>query len=590
MGKLDAIRRRFLGGKKRQDLECALRERNERARVTLRAVGDGVVCVDRHGIVESLNPAAGRLTGWPLEQALGRPLAEIIRLEGDRGVKGLDPLAVEPLPEGRARPFESLLISRGGRRHRVEIAMESVVVEEEEVSGTVLVLRDVTEAHRLTRRLDYQATHDSLTGLLNRRAFEKALQEVLERDRGEGSTHALCYLDLDQFRLVNNTAGHLAGDQLLCQVCDLFRRRLGDRDVLGRLGGDEFGLLLRNCTREAAKEICEQLVKAVAEFRFVWKGASFKIGLSVGVVPIHGHALDSVKLLTQSDVACYSAKEQGRGRVHVYGGDRKNVSQHHHSRLYRAAGLMDALRNDRFFFFCQPIVDLRDDAEEPVSYELLLRLLDTDARLLLPGEFIPAAERFGLMAAIDRWVVRVGLWHFAYSAQGANGAGVSINLSGDSFADPSLLDFLRQQLDDCPLPPSRVCFEITETAAVRNLDRATELIMALKEYGCRFALDDFGSGLCSFTYLKNLPVDYLKIDGGFVRGMLKDSGDRAVVEAINQVGHVLGLKTVAECVETPELEQQVREIGVDFGQGYGLGRPVALEHLDPIPRGVRRAG
>ncbi|MCH9647183.1 MAG: EAL domain-containing protein [Deltaproteobacteria bacterium] len=574
----------------RKAAELELLKQKEQALVTLHSIGDGVITVDSQGCVEYLNPVAEKLTGWNVADAYGRLLSEVFRVFDEDTEAAVLDLLRSCLVEGTVESSgDRLSISRGGRRFSVETTSAPILGNEEEVRGAVLVIKDVTEARQLSKQLAHQATHDPLTGLLNRAAFEGSLQTLVQEESGEGAEHALCYLDLDQFKLVNDTVGHIAGDQLLCQVTTELKRWLRRDDVLGRLGGDEFGLLLKNCSLGDASRIANKLVEALEKTDFTWQGASFKIGVSIGLVPIRESSSDPVKLLSQSDVACYSAKDQGRNRVHIYDG-RSDQASWHHSRLIRAAGLMDALKHDRFLFYGQPIVSLTEEGAQPAFFELLLRLLDGEDRLVLPGEFIPAAERFGLMAAIDRWAVRTGLQEFAHTAQGATGAGVSLNLSGESFADPHLLDFLSIELAASDTPPDLVCFEITETAAVRNLQRATEVITALKEYGCRFALDDFGSGLCSFNYLKTLPVDFLKIDGGFVRNMAEDAGDRGVVEAINQVGHVMGLQTVAECAESPEQLKWLREIGVDFGQGFALGHPQALDYLGTGPQGVRRVG
>jgi Amt family ammonium transporter len=340
------------------------------------------------------------------------------------------------------------------------------------------------------------------------------------------AVYALCYLDLDQFKLVNDTAGHVVRDQLLRQVADLLRTKLRARDTLARLSGDEFSLLLENCPLDRALQITKALVAAMLDFRFTWEGRSFDIGVSIELVCITAEANNTVQLLSQADVACYTAKDRGRNRVHVY---------------------------------------------------------QIEDNLMLPATFIPAAERFGIMAVIDRWVIRT-VCHCAAKEVGSSlGAGIAINLSGNSLKDDSLLDFVRQQLFDTTLPPDRFCFEITETAAIGNLKQATWLITEMKKSGCRFALDDFGSGLSSFTYLKYLPVDYLKIDGSFVRDMVVEPIDHAMVAAINQVGHTMGIQTIAEYAESEANVAQLKALNVDYVQGYAIGSPKPLEGMGYQP-------
>jgi EAL domain-containing protein (putative c-di-GMP-specific phosphodiesterase class I) len=347
-----------------------------------------------------------------------------------------------------------------------------------------------------------------------------------------------------------------------------------ERDTLARLGGDEFGLLLENCPLEKACEIAADLVAAIRDYRFAWAGHTFEIGVNVGLVPITATVESLAQLLSQADVVCYTAKEGGRNRVHVYQADGTESAQRH-SEIVLAAGLRDALEQERFCLFCQPIVPLAANGDMPVRYEVLVRLRDGSGSLLMPDAFIPAAERYGVMGAIDRRVIRAAFRHYSQELV-ASDAEMSINLSGNSLNDNTLLDFIQAQFGEFSLPPERVCFEITETAAIHNLSQAIELMVAIKQHGSRLALDDFGSGLCSFTYLKNLPVDYLKIAGSFVKGMVHDPVDRAMVETIHRIGHLMGKKTVAECVENQDTLDGLRAIGVDYAQGHVIGEPRPL--------------
>jgi Amt family ammonium transporter len=412
----------------------------------------------------------------------------------------------------------------------------------------------------------------------NRREFERRLQELLQRPDDPTEHHVVCYLDLDQFKIVNDTCGHVAGDELLRQVTQLMRGRLRAADTIARLGGDEFGLILQSCPMDRALDVANQIREAIADFRFGWEGKSFSIGVSVGVVAVDGSERDLSQLLASADTACYAAKEAGRNRVHVYQADDTRLVEQK-GQMQWVSRLQSALDDDRLRLYVQPIVPLHGDANERMHYEVLVRL-EEDGKIVLPGAFLPAAERYGMMARIDQWVVNNTLaWVGDRLRQGRFDATLSINLSGASLSDERFRQSLRAMLEHIQLPPASVCFEITETAAVANLSKVVHFIGEVKQLGCAFALDDFGSGLSSFAYLKNLPVDYLKIDGSFVKDIESDPIDLAMVQAINAIGHVMGLKTIAEYVSSEAILDRVREIGVDYGQGYHLGQPVPLTQL-----------
>jgi diguanylate cyclase (GGDEF)-like protein len=384
----------------------------------------------------------------------------------------------------------------------------------------------------------------------------------------------LCYLDLDQFKIVNDTAGHAAGDELLRQIKIILSGMFRDRDTLARIGGDEFGLLLDNCPLERAQIIAQAVVSNIRDHRFHWEGRTYQIGASVGLAPITGELEDTTQLLTQADVACYIAKELGRNRVHLYQRE-DNETVQRHGEILGAAGLRDSLEQGRFRLHYQPIIPLSEPIPHPTRYEALLRVVyksseDANSELVLPAAFIPAAERYGMMGAIDRWVIQAAFREYA-NGVGQTGAQIAINLSGNSLSDETLLDFIEAQFTAQAFPPERVCFEITETAAIQNLRPARELMAALKRRGSQFALDDFGSGLSSFRYLKTLPVDYLKIDGSFVKDMIENPNDCALVAAINQMSHALGIQTIAEYVESQAIVDRLRELKVDYAQGFFFG-------------------
>lgn len=435
--------------------------------------------------------------------------------------------------------------------------------------------RDITEAHSLSQRLKYQATHDALTGLVNRQEFENQLSHILDQTQSSHAQHALCFLDLDQFKIVNDTVGHLAGDILLEQVADLLQANIRQTDILSRLGGDEFGLFLKNCSLEHARIATEKIVAEVSHFRFMWEGQLFKIGVSVGVVPVTAESTDLAQLFAKADIACYSAKNMGRNRVHFYHAQAQDVTEHH-CKLMQVATIRQALEENRFRLYYQPIVPLDIEADIPTCYEILLRLQDSQGRILSPGSFIPAAERYGLMLEIDKWVIQKVLQKYGSYFQNQANAHIAINLSGSSLNDDTLLNFVQEQLSNSPLSPQKICFEITETAAISNFKQAIQFIEKMKEFGCHFALDDFGSGFSSFSYLKRFPVDYLKIDGSLVQDMVKDTTHQVMVSAINQICRSMGIKTIAEFVENGETIVALEEIGVDYLQGYAMGKPQPL--------------
>ncbi|MFA7318291.1 MAG: EAL domain-containing protein [Sulfuricella sp.] len=435
-----------------------------------------------------------------------------------------------------------------------------------------------------TERLSYQASHDALTGLVNRREFERRLERALAIARESGRMYALCYLDLDQFKIVNDTCGHVAGDELLRQLTLLLQSKVRDTDTLARLGGDEFGVLLDNCPPQQAEFVADLLRQTVKDFHFVWKEQSFAIGVSIGLVTINQDTGSLDVVLSCADAACYAAKDKGRNRVHLYREEDGDLVQRQ-GEMNWVARITHAIEENRFRLYYQTIMPLQEPDHEGKHFEILLRLIDDDGQIVPPMAFIPAAERYNLMPSIDRWVVSsaFGLYWKVFpeciKSEEKKCHTFTVNLSGPSLCDEHFLEFIKRQFALYKVPYKHVCFEITETAAITNLTKATDFISELRSHGCRFSLDDFGSGLSSFTYPKNMQVDYLKIDGSFVRDMVDDAIDEAMVSSINQVGHVIGLKTIAEFVENDAVLEKLREMGVDFAQGYGIEHPKPLEDL-----------
>jgi len=561
----------------------ALFEQKERAQVTLAAIGDGVVTTDTQGHVQYMNVIAEQLCGVKIGNGLGKRLAEVMNLvDGVSRAPITDP--VEHCMESQESLHlteHTLLISHGhDSQYSVEVIISPIKDRADQILGIVLVLHDVTELHGMARQLSYQASHDPLTGLINRREFEVHLEEALQRTRRIGQEHAMCYLDLDQFKVVNDTCGHIAGDQLLKQVARILGTCLRDTDCLARLGGDEFGVLLGSCPLPQAQLVAEKLRKTVNEYRFSWEDKIFDIGVSIGLVPIAVESNTLTEIMSAADSACYVAKDSGRNCVYTFMQDDSALAQHH-GQMQWVQRLQRALDNNSFALYYQPIQALNACVAEKGHAELLIRLLDDEQRVVMPNEFLASAERYHLMPQIDRWVIQRAFAHLMQDLDDYQQrfSLFAINLSGQSLGDESFLNFVLEQFRSTAVPYSLICFEITETAVIGNITHAREFIQELRRRGCQFSLDDFGSGLSSFSYLKSLPVDYLKIDGNFVRGILSDDDDYNMVVSINQIGHVMGIRTIAEFVESERIMQTARKIGVDFVQGYHIGEPVPLQGL-----------
>ncbi len=446
------------------------------------------------------------------------------------------------------------------------------------------VERELREAHNRRQhlaaqeRIEHLAYHDVLTGLYNRAEFERRLKQAL-KNASSDKQYALLYLDLDQFKIVNDTSGHIAGDEMLKQVTALLKEPVRGSDILARLGGDEFGVLLENCSLTHAEEVAGRMLQLVEEFRFTWQDKIFSIGVSIGLVMLDSPDQTHTEIMRAADMACYAAKDHGRGRIHVYRPDDAELVQRR-GEMEWVSHISNALQNNQFVLHQQRILALDGSSGGP-SCEFLLRMKGSDGKLIMPGAFLSAAERYGLMPKLDRWVVSNVFKHLSQlfaSNRAKDDSIFFVNLSGATLGDESFLAFVKQALSSSKIPPQAICFEITETAAIANLNNALLFIQHVKSLGCKVALDDFGTGLSSFTYLKTFAAaDYLKIDGGFVRDMLQDPMDAAIVQAINNIGHVAGMKTIAEFVENKDIQNRLTEMGVDYAQGYGIHKPEAIE-------------
>ncbi|MFQ5935541.1 MAG: EAL domain-containing protein [Acidiferrobacterales bacterium] len=568
--------------------KAALDREKKLAQLTLKSIGDGVITTDLVGTVEYINPVAERLTGWSNDEACGLPLSKVFKLVDETtGQVITDP--VKPcLDEGRSFRLSehTLLVHRDeNQESSVEVAVSPIHDRELKGDGTVLVFHDVTEIRGIARRMSYQASHDSLTGLVNRQEFEFRLNGALETACNHGRHHAICYLDLDEFKVVNDTCGHIAGDELLRQLAAALQSGVRESDTLARLGGDEFGVLLEGCPLERAERVAEGLRQIVQNFRFAWEDRVFDIGISIGLVPIDADSGSFTEVMTAADAACYQAKDGGRDRIHVQELDDETVAQRHGA-LQWAGRIDEALKGDRIELYSQQAMPLSAKAQAHHYSEILLRMHDEEGAPIPTAAFLPAAKRYNLMPTIDRWVIRK-FCSFVNDVQLCSEDRIevfAINLSGQSLSDESFLDFVVDQLEHHGVDPRNLCFEITETAAIANLTRAMRFITVLKEKGAHFALDDFGSGLSSFAYLKNLQVDYLKIDGSFIRDTEDDPVDYAMVEIINQIGHVMDIRTIAKSVEQKSVLTKLKELGVDYAQGFEIARPAPLaEYLGHIP-------
>jgi len=553
-----------------------LRREKDKAQITLFSIGEGVVTTDADGLVESLNPTAEVLTGWSLEQAKGRKLVEVFSLRNDIDKKVVGEL-FQAVLQGTSNVVTSddiILVRKDDKEYTVEATAAPIFDDQHHVIGSVIVFRDVTEVRALSLELVYQARHDALTAIFNRHEFERRLQIVLARARATNEVSALCYLDLDLFKVINDTSGHAAGDELLKQIANLIHKQLRRDDIVARLGGDEFGVLLNNCDLKKAEILANSIRQSIVDFRFVWEDNSHELGVSIGVVPVEPDSGTLYDVMRAADVACYAAKDRGRNQVCVYSADDLTLVRRQ-GEMGWVQQIRQAMEQNRFCLAFQLITPLRN-GDKPLV-EILVRI-ESANRLITPTIFMPAAERYHLAPSIDRWVIENSI-KFITSLPAPVRESIDcfcINLSGQSLSEPDMLVFVDRIFTEYGMSPEKICFEITETAAITNLTSASVFMEALKKQQCRFSLDDFGSGLSSFAYLKTLPVDYLKIDGTFVREIATDETDMAMVSSINQVSHIIGIRTVAEYVESEVIRKRVQRIGIDYAQGNYIGEPVPL--------------
>ena len=454
------------------------------------------------------------------------------------------------------------------------------IVNEEQKNNLLFVCEDITEQKKLSEKLSFQASHDALTGLVNRREFEQRINNAISSTKQEQTEHALFFLDLDQFKVINDTCGHLAGDHLLKELAAVINPLIRQGDTLARIGGDEFGVLLENCALNQASNVAEQIRQKINDYKFIWDNKELGVGVSIGVVPINESTTSITVVMSDADAACYIAKEAGRNKIHIYQhGDEEIASRH--GEMTWVTRLQDALSNDRFTLMAQEIVSNKEPDTNSLHIEILLRMLEDDDSIISPDQFLPTAERYNLSPDIDRWVIRTAFSWFSSHPQTLQRLGLcSINLSGNTLSDDRFSEFLLQQFKEHDIPSHKICFEITETSAISNLEVALRFFHSFSnDLNCKFSLDDFGTGHSSFAYLKSMPVDFIKIDGQFVRDITTDPIDMAMVRAINEIAQIMGKKTIAEFVENEQILKQLKLIGIDFVQGYHIARPVSLDEF-----------
>ncbi len=554
-----------------EDSRYELQLEKERAQVTLEGIADAVITSNEFGYVLFMNSAAERLIGINLSEAKVKTLRSLFRLLAEDKTT---PVNSEWLTDSYSTQEEVILKRTDGEEFVIRKSASPLYDSDGHTFATVTVLHDVTMLRRLSNQLSFQARHDQLTGLINRFEFDRKTQVAIDDAATERRVHCIAYIDLDQFKIVNDTCGHMAGDVLLKQLSNHIKAKVRSSDTLARIGGDEFALLLMGCDLDKAQDIIEGLLQVVREYRFTFDDKVFKIGASVGLTEISPqHNLTLSELLSAVDSACYTAKEEGGNRIHIYHSDDSDIKEHN-NQLEWVSRIHLGLERKQFVLYIQRMASLSEGAE--LHCELLIRMQSIDGTYYPPGYFLPAAERYHLMPKIDRWVVGEALAIIA--RKGASFPYVcAINLSGQTLSEDGFLEYVIEQIKLHKVDTRRICFEITETSVIANLNKARQFMHALREIGCRFSLDDFGSGLSSFAYLKNLEVDFLKIDGMFVKAIVNNKIDRAMVESINNVGHVMGLHTIAEFAENDDIINMLKEIGVDYAQGYGVAKPELFE-------------
>ena len=532
----------------------------------LRCIADGVITTDMQGVVSYMNPVAERLTGVANDEACGQHFTSIVRLKRDDDG--------ETVMRGDNNKLTSnhvaTLFAHNNKQYSVSYSMTALQDEKGTSIGFVIVLHDITREYDLTKKLEWQSLHDALTGLKNRRAFELQVRSLLDSTEN-GDVHSLLFLNLDRFKVVNDTCGHKAGDNLLKQISGMLNKQLRTGDMLARIGGDEFAIVLASCPVTRAMEIATRLLEVVEETKFSWEDKNFDIGLSIGIVPIDLTPMSFGDVLKAADMSCYAAKGKGGNCIHLYSSDDIDITQRNNEMRWLQK-LHTAIESESFILFRQAIKPTRENAIYEGLYEFLVRLWLPEQSNVAPNDFIPLAERYGLMSKLDRWVVR-NVISVISDNPGKLKTLYSINLSGQSLADDAFLDFVVSEIKTSGVNPENICFEITETAVIDCFKTAKHFINQLRQIGCKFALDDFGTGLSSFAYLKHFKVDFIKIDGEFIIHLKDDLIDQTMVRIMQIAASDLGMSTIAEWVEEGEILNMLKDAGIDYVQGFIVGEP-----------------
>lgn len=532
---------------------------------------DLLCIIGMDGNFKQINPAITKILGYSQTELIGQSFLNLVHPQDQ--IQTLEELAKLVTGKAITRWKNRCLCQDGYYK-----CLEWQIASTNQLGLIYAIARDDSQSQQLNEQLAWQTTHDILTGLYNRQGLEQQVTEAISVCQTSSNPAVFCYLDLDRFRLINDLCGYVMGDRILCQIANILKQQINPHDILARIGGDEFGILFANSSLEQAEVIANTIRQLIQEFRFQWQNKTFTIGASIGIVAIDENSRDFSNLLCLADTACHAAKQKGRNCIRVYRPDDEDLNRQRDERKW-ISHLITALEEDRFVLYSQKIVSLKE--KNLNHYEILLRLLDEKGNLISPMVFMPAAENYDLMPAIDRWVIKNFFFNYSDHCQKQATEEISttmytINLSGASLNSDRFFEFLKEQLATYPIAPQNICFEITETVAISNLHIVAQFIRELKELGCLFALDDFGSGMSSLAYLKTLPVDYLKIDGSFVRNIVNDPIDCATVECFSKISNVMNIKTIAEFVENQQIVTKLQELGIDYAQGYGIGKPLPL--------------
>lgn len=564
--------------RERTQIGRALRNSEERFKTLYEDNPLILITVDEDGTVLSINKRGARQIGFCAEELVGSSILDLVMEDDKQDAMGM----IERCVSSPGIRHQRTLRKSHKNGNIIWLRETAQAINDDKRPMILLACEDITETHELSEKLAYQAKHDDLTGLVNRWEFKNRLMRVLATAKKNQSEHTLCYFDLDQFKIINDTCGHGAGDELLKQLAVVLQEKIRTRDTIARLGGDEFGILLEHCSMSVGWKTANALLKTIQEFRFVWEDRHFHIGASIGLLAINELSSDVTEILADADAACYTAKDEGRNRIHIYAEDDQQLAQRR-GEIQWASRIPEALEDNDFELFYQTIAAISGNTGGGLHFELLIRLKDKKGNWVLPGQFLPAVERYDLSIKLDQWVIVNALAGLRrMKNQNIKVEQCAINLSGNSLGDKGFLEFVLKEIKHSQINPQSLCFEITETAAISNLSSAKKFINTLKSEGTRFALDDFGTGLSSFAYLKELPVDLLKIDGIFIRDLVGDPIQLAMVKSINDVGHVMGMKTVAEFVEDQEIMDLLKEIGVDYAQGYHISKPRPATEIFPL--------